>query len=71
MLCFSHFSTNIFFVRKYLLFFINLCIHFSRSKKDKTSEKRDATEEKKQTENDLLAANNALSVRNFFSFDYL
>jgi hypothetical protein len=44
---------------------MNLLFDFSRSKKDKTSDKRDASEEKKNAETDVSATDGTDSVRKF------
>ncbi len=47
---------------------MNLLFDFSRSKKDKTSDKRDASEEKKNAETDVSATDGTDSVRKFHSY---
>ena len=53
-----------------ILFHLNFYIHFSRSKKDKTSDKRGAAEDKKNAEVDPSATTGTDSVGKLFSFEF-
>lgn len=53
---------NLFCIVNFILIYK---LNFSRSKKDKTNDKRDASEDKKNNETDTTGVNSADSVGNF------